>query len=534
VTFPGNVISYPFFHFQEWKRYYRSAQLESLQHPTVGILGWVLGKEGAIPLLPTVPSALDRTLGTQQQISNWMEGEEMHHRDDLPLSLYCLRSSKKKFPPVPRVPNCDEIVSWQDSSTVTILLDGGSSWNNIDVNADVTLALTLQLSRNTMDYAIVQGLLDLTLQNIKAWGKQPIVLVIHVAGEMSEDVKTLIESTFFSAKEENFALFVGVIISRSELVASRKALLNMAVEAAPTRFVVSGLEIERGLIISKEASLFCKQAVLVHGDTPGQVFIVPQFATKDNTVIVDSEERKNGGFEASGILEFIQAKKNNADMYLTSHLSTVECDQHPCPNHQKNHKNIDELDILHKIDIVWWDLTIALLSVSKHNHGALQNVLEEITLSLLQLLVPKDDQRASSSSLQKFDTFPLLLVDRMGPQNGMITNDLVKEIEEFSGLRCFNALRLSQLAAFGYEIRVLPGAFALSDPNSRAAAIGSCDKQTDLYEDHADTGEIISRCDGCFMFVGEDSEILDSIAKDERERVAKAAILWHELDGVFA
>ncbi|KAL3907159.1 MAG: hypothetical protein SGARI_003675, partial [Bacillariaceae sp.] len=50
ATFPGGVSSAPFFHFQEWKRYYRSAQLSGF-HRKGPSSTFLLAKEGILPVL---------------------------------------------------------------------------------------------------------------------------------------------------------------------------------------------------------------------------------------------------------------------------------------------------------------------------------------------------------------------------------------------------------------------------------------------------------------------------------------------------
>ena len=45
---PGDIVTAPFFHFQEWKRYYRKAQLGGFQR-NGPFAGFVLSKEGVLP-----------------------------------------------------------------------------------------------------------------------------------------------------------------------------------------------------------------------------------------------------------------------------------------------------------------------------------------------------------------------------------------------------------------------------------------------------------------------------------------------------
>jgi hypothetical protein len=49
---------------------------------------------------------------------------------------------------------------------------------------------------------------------------------------------------------------VAIVTTKDHPNVSRKALMNMATYIAPTRYVVSGLEVERGLLLSNEASVY--------------------------------------------------------------------------------------------------------------------------------------------------------------------------------------------------------------------------------------------------------------------------------------
>jgi hypothetical protein len=108
------------------------------------------------------------------------------------------------------------------------------------------------------------------------------------------------------------------------------------------------------------------------------------------------------------------------------------------------------------------------------------------------------------------------MTDSLGPDERTRTSELVREIEEFAGKRCYNGMRLAQLAVLGYNFNVLPEAFAISTNASRKAASKIVDVET-----HG-----ASRCHGCFMFDEKHSIIVTTIEKDERIRPAKTAILW--------
>ena len=139
--------------------------------------------------------------------------------------------------------------------------------------------------------------------------------------------------------------------------------------------------------------------------------------------------------------------------------------------------------------------------------------LDDIQLSLMGLLTEKNHY-----TLFAMDVSPILLTDNRGPSSGMLTSEIAREVEEFGGKQCYNGLRLAQLATLGYNIDVAAGAFALSTPTTRNSAFAGVTSEGSLGT---------SRCDGCFMFFDEKHEdILEDIARDERKRPAKAAVLW--------
>lgn len=100
----------------------------------------------------------------------------------------------------------------------------------------------------------------------------------------------------------------------------------------------------------------------------------------------------------------------------------------------------------------------------------------------------------------------------------MRTSELAREVEEFGGKKCYNGLRLAQLAALGYNMDGMTGVLAISTSSSRQASSGH------VVEDVPGS----SRCDSCFMFDDEHESVLRAIINDERARPAKASTLWDE------
>jgi len=523
AVFPAGIVSLPFFHFQEWKRYYRSTQLSSIYDYKLTD-GFAMFKEGMVPLLPA-PSAKSRF--GKKVIGKLTKKWKKTFRKDgkqLPSSQFCLLSSKRNNPPA--AAECNRIASWLDESQVNIL-SGADRWDKIDIAEHVTLTMTLQIRPEQVANAkILQALLDVAESNIKIWSDQyPSVLLIYVAGS-SKDVVDQVSRKFSSSasypKPHLDRCLVGAIFSSSPDNVSRKALMNMASAAAPTRFVITGMELERGLLISKEASQFATRSAIAHQDFTGDVFILPQFAVKETGYddVNPNIDERHGAFPPVSVLELVQDPANHYITDVTTRLHTMDCDD--C-SESGWHETIQD-----KIHTLWYDMSASEITGKVGNYSlsqpngmdALIGAMEDLQLSFMELLTPQNYPR-----LRDFDPSPILMVDRFGPREGMMTFDLVPEVEEFGGWNCFNALRLAQLAAFGYRISVLPGAFAASLPAVRGIL---CTEEENENEEEAKGS---SRCDGCFMF---NDDLIQTMAKDERERPIKAAVLWNEQDIIRA
>ena len=148
-----------------------------------------------------------------------------------------------------------------------------------------------------------------------------------------------------------------------------------------------------------------------------------------------------------------------------------------------------------------------------------QELMHRLATAFDGLEVSFVNMMIDGESLEELDNSPVLMIDNMGPHKGIYTSTFVREVEEFGGNHCYNGLRLSQLAALGYDFYSLFGAFVVSTPQSRAAA-------TVLSNDDAIGA---ARCDGCIMLQGQLELVQEHILVDERIRVAKAATLWAEV-----
>jgi len=417
--------------------------------------------------------------------------------------------------------------------------------------------------------ALVQSLLAVADSNIYVWGShQPSVLLIQV--DSSNDEETvyftqtiqMIKSSFGISSSDQSSpntshlknCLVAIVDSSYEesSAVSRKALLNMATHVAPTRWIVSGLELERGLILSREASIYALREARVYTDMPGHVLVVPQFAsTRDDTRKDASHVTPKDRLIYSSIgAELLPSIRGKQTMVTT--LSEYDCIQ--CSVEEEEEEDIDpqgaeeeevddglddganrrrlsdgisaEKNVEELLEDLWWDLSVADVygtpggfnGEARTSVGAMAKIHGNIEMSLISLLDRSKSDHVEY--LKYFDKSPILLIDRLGPKKEMMTLDLASEVEEFSGSKCFNLLRLAQLATLGYKVSVLPGVFAASYPNTRDAL---CTKS---FQDNSPP----QQCE-CDL---DSEDTIKEILIDEVKRLAKVAVLTNELDIVQA
>lgn len=501
---PGRVVSAPFFHFQEYKRYFRTTQLAGF-HRSGPVRTFVLCKEGVLPIYPDefkvdrsfVSSPLDLRLRKWKAVKG-------NDRQQLPNRSYCLRSGPRKFPANPPAPQCQFPSSWRDGNAIQIL-SGAPSWTQVDVETEVTMVLTLQLQPSQVAKTeSLHGFLQLIGMYLDRWQGQPSVIVIHVPSTTPEAMDMLRIKLGPGSDLSLFGLetcLVGAIFTEANEFLSRKALLNMAMDVVPTRWFISGFELERGLVISHDAAFFAHRVSMIHRELNGSVFVIPQFGLSKT--------------ESDFTLPALWKARNDDEFQALAKL-----DEGGCETSEDNAANDDGSAMFDAMHEHWWKLSegyivgISIEKIDDRVHNLRAVALDDIQMDIIGLLTEKKQY-----SLFAMDISPIIMTDNLGPRNGMKTSEIAREVEEFGGKQCYNGLRLAQLATFGYSVSVLAGAFALSTPSTRA--IVSADSSSG---EASPAGA--SRCDGCFLFDEEHEDILEDISKDERKRPAKAALLW--------
>eukprot|EP00578_Thalassiosira_sp_NH16_P030912 CAMPEP_0181078602 /NCGR_PEP_ID=MMETSP1071-20121207/1574_1 /TAXON_ID=35127 /ORGANISM="Thalassiosira sp., Strain NH16" /LENGTH=994 /DNA_ID=CAMNT_0023159929 /DNA_START=220 /DNA_END=3204 /DNA_ORIENTATION=- len=583
--FPEGIKSFPFFHFQEWKRIYRTTELlpsHNIRH-TNTMPGLIITKEGTLPLFSIASVSgwkfRNGAPWSSSLSSTWMSADTGSTLTRPTSNKFCLDSSPKGYPKAATV--CTVSASWPqpgvdyastslDESTSLIILRSPAElsktkttvrgrktdiksmawWDEklIDANIDVTLTLTLQISSKHMkEKSIVRHLLALADTNIYMWGsRQPSVLLIHVDSSNEEEPHLLsqtiqtIKDTFgpndTSSSPAHLRNSLVAILDSYEPTVSRKGLLNMATFAAPTRWIVSGLELERGLVLSKEASVYAMREARTYADMHGHVLVIPQFAsTQDDTRDGKDMNKfpKNRLIFSSVGADLIPSIRSKQTM--VSDLSKYDCGKcakedpddevDDATEHNRRRltdvqssfagKNVEQL-----LEDLWFDLSVADVygtpggfdGEARTSLDTMAKVHDRIEVSLVSLL---DMKSQHLEYLRYFDKSPILMTDRLGPKKEMMTLDLAPEVEDLRGKACFNLLRLAQLAALGYKITVLPGALAASYPSTREALCPESIHESSPLQ-----------CD-CEL----DSEgTIKEILIDEVKRPAKVAVLMEELD----
>lgn len=500
MALPGKISSAAFFHFQEWKRNYRFTQLTSFER-SGPVRTFVLTKEGVLPQYPAdfkfdkhfVPSPL----GINPRKWNGVSEDD---RSQLSKKRYCLLATTGKR----NNPACHLVASWQDKAQVSIL-SGAPLWKQVDIQNEVTLVLTLQVqAAQTNDSDSLKGLLDLLKMYLDRWQGQPCVLVLQVSGAKTSAIATLKQSLGTWFEKTSFGVdttLVAAIFTASDDLFSRNALLNMAIDVVPTRWYVSGFEIERGLVIGHDTAFFAHRTAKIHNEIPGSVFVIPQFGMSTD--------------ESDFLLPSLWHEHDQGK--LLERLTQLDSDS--CGESEDMALTDDKSNYLKSLSDLWWDLSKSYVS-SANGFGVGDELLQQraLTLDAIQLSVMRLLTEKQQSDSFFFDQSPILLTDNLGPRDGMITADIVREVEEFGGRLCYNGFRLARLATFGYAINTVPGAFALSVPSTRSKAFQNA------YGDDKPLG--VSRCDGCYFYDEEHEDTLENIVIDDRKRPAKTAILW--------
>jgi len=397
----GSTPTAPFFHFQEWKRSYTFDQLATFESDASIVL---LTPRGVIPVFAqpwNTPLKRSRRIASPLGIkpSTWNALED---RSQLPQHYYCVKWEKSE-----KETKCQYSVDWQNPNA-TIVFDAAPEWIHLKVEQDVTLVVTLQIVLNggSTDSDVIKAKLATLKDNLENWYGQPSVVVVAVAGVTPETAKLVNRELGGSFTERHVSSFVAVLADEDGGTAfSRNALLNMAIDLVPTRWYLTGVDVENGFVLPGDSSYWATRAALAYSKTNGNVLYAPQFVVK------------------KAVSEFKRLMESSG---RKSHL--LECSV--------------EREVLSPLEDLW-------LKLSK-----LSKVSEEDVVGIVERLALKSLRVAFGS-----DSTPILLIDNTSKDPLVHTNELVRSIEAAD---CPGMLGFQQLLILGYDLLVLPRVFSSS------------------------------------------------------------------------
>lgn len=483
-----SVNTAPLFHFQEWKRSYQYGPLASMKLSSQ-LRIFCLTPEGAVPVIDTRHSS-NRSFRAASPLglapmTSWSSVDQ-NDRSQLPGLTYCVSSTIDRSSKHAR---CTMSASWHDERQ-TILLSMAPGWKEIEIEQDVSFVLCLGISEEQLENSVA---LDKVINHLKLnllrWRGQPSVVIIALASTGSKAMTIAIdlvkEKLLTADVDLSLSLVALVVREESETSSktqhfSRKALFNMAIDAVPTRWYLSGLEIDRGLSISAETMLFAYRAVASSSRLHGTIFVIPQFGAVDNKPLTTGINKMDELFSARDLQQVVPLR-----------IFDESCEEN------NGH--------LHILESEWWSMTQDLDQEEGGKH--VDEATRAAQLEKLQDEILKLNSANISASL---NDSPVLLIDNLGPHDGILTNDIAREVESFIGQSCYNGLRLQQLALLGFSYEILAGAFVFSS------------ETTPYYSSNKD-------CRRCHISGDDDRRVLDNIAFAEIKRVAKTAILWAEI-----
>ena len=244
-------------------------------HPASNVSTFLLSGVGAIPLTEDDDDDFVKSKSRKKpqiqsplgvEMADW-HGVQNDNRSQLPGNVYCVYADLDKS----RM-NCEGVTVWTDANATDIQASA-PGWKNVNPELDVTLVMTLQINEaQSSDTETLKAIVGHLVDNIERWYGQPSVTVIFMTGATEQSVQYLSSMLSTSFRERNDNALIAAIYEQTDLVVSRKALVNMALDAAPTRWHVSGLELERGLILSNDAAFLATRAVAANGASRGNVF----------------------------------------------------------------------------------------------------------------------------------------------------------------------------------------------------------------------------------------------------------------------
>lgn len=501
----------PFFHFQEWKRHYTPHQLVAVLDPQWS--SFLLTEHGGIPVQyhdsatskirkrqsrssPSSPLGLALEQYWKGDLITMLEHDEdsaqYHRLRLLPRYTYCLQHGKpQRHHGIP----CEDAVVWSDTDRIQIV-SAAPAWNRVDVESEVTLCLTLQMTSTTPQAAAAW--VQLLADNLENWQGQPAVVIVSLQGLRESQTEQVLNVLQDRLRAYSDTAFVAVVYPKEDeqkqdafahKIVSRKTLMNMAMDMSPTRWYVHGMEVERGLVMNRDSVVLALRAAETSVQS-GRMLWITQYGLNDSTAA------STVSATTVSLKDLIQARSQDAAQ------SPWRFDE-PCTVDNKRAESYH----FSSPHVLWWLTSVALAAPDRKkltDADVLERVKssDEMNQDALRLLQMPDALLTSEES-------PILLIDNAGPYPGVRAHTLVREVEALAGVRCFQLLRMALLVAGGYQLDVLGGAFAVSSQETR-----------NINPEYAS-----SKCDGCPVLMGH-SQTRDTLLHSEIRRIVNTAIVW--------
>jgi hypothetical protein len=491
MTVQTGLATAPLFHFQEWKRHYQAHHLTAVLDPSW--TSFLLSREGGIPVLHEEAVAASGLRKRVQALSGapwrWprdlaVMGEQTRSSDVFPDFSYCLWYKMDHRGQL----TCHDRLYWSDTQRIN-LLTSASGWKLVEAEGDVTLCLAVAIR----DLDFMASYAKLIQNNLNSWQGQPAVIIVSFPQASRSQLDNAWDELENALQMYDATALVVVIWpaklpngeSESETtgyIVSDKALLNMAVDLSPTRWYVTGLDLDRGLILNRDSVVLALRAVSTSVRS-GRVFWLAQYALNDNPLV---------GLQAESL--------SLHDLALAQTHSVVQPSwqiDEPCDEDGSDTEN----NSMTALNTLWWSLSKTMLDSEQNSISRTEIMLraqriEEINRQILSQALTMGNAANSEPSI--------LLVDNLGPHTGARVHTLIRGSESFYGIGCAGARQLTMMIAAGYQVDVLEGAFAVSSAETRIKKL---------------------TCEGCLAWKGH-QEIMAEMIRMEMRRIVNTAIVW--------
>jgi len=424
--FPRGAKSKAFFHFQSWKRNYRSWQLAPFRRNFLSIfndgfeesqLGWILFPEGGLPLLSENSKDINQVMNDNEV---FVPSEGL-----LPKRTFCLKRIKNTS-----TYHCDRGLSWKQADDFKIFSNYDRS-TKINFNHSVTIVFTLHLKEtNINDAKNLKSKFDSLEANIMSWGQDPVVVLLEL-NSTAELVLNLVIKKTVQILERGGPTLIGLLISNTpNFISDSYSFSYIAEEASLTRWTISGFELKDGIILSKETSFFAKRAAMAYKNLPGNIFFIPH---------LDGRYYSSPNRTLDSILFLNEGKLEETSSFVRRDLK------------------FQDYESLFKE--MWWTMTRREITMRKRINDIALN--HEIGVKIMDIMKDLLIQFTQTEDLHVFlfgEENMGLMIDSFGP-SFVPAHTILPPMSDLSCQKCIRVIRIAQLSIIGYKILPLAAAF---------------------------------------------------------------------------